>query len=857
MATPALGRLRRTTDITLPSDGDDPTDLDALAAKLGGGDDPATTSAPPQDLDALAARLGGGDAPAAGRAAAGGPRGQGGPGGRLSGPGASRTGNPEQSYPTPGGMARDTGTALIHSITEPYDPRNATGRQNLVATGAGVATTALASKLTGPFAPLVQIAAPIVMSGLAGGGEAAAEGDPDYLRAGVLQSINEFIGGTLGITERWIGRRAVAGNIARNAQRELDSELTNQRLANRDVSAGIRARVRQDVEAQTILKQAEIDAAKTRAATGVDHVRSMVEGRVTAARTAGDRSVANARASTSESRAVGLHATRAARVQAAEAVAQTELDNAGRLHTIASDYDAILGAPPSRLAPGENTAVVIGPQGPAQQALRTAGERVKASAQTGPPIAVAPLQAELDNLLAGARPSVFAQAADGGQAAQVADLAAAGMHPDAVAAIQAQLGAQGIPPTHPISGVLGQLRGVTEPTISFADAHKLKELLDQNVNWDATSKKHVERITKALRNTLRDQLAVHEPYNQATAAYAHIVPLYEKGVGRALKQAIRSGNPDRVAALLDPAKPASARNLKRLLVDMSAAGGDRAVGEHAWDSVVDTFTHDKIVRGEGGLGKLTDRVHNLLTQSPEFAATVFNTPERRQQLGRYVELGEAFTAAQAAADARLAAQREAGRAAVQGVRAAGDDVVAGTRTNTTAVQRVARAGVQAATRSGRQELQTATREGTRGVTTTTRLANQRLSDVRSAGAEDLITARHAGADATREIQSRIGDLRASSIGPYMKEDRALEDAAHAAVAVGQVGKFWGTYNMLRLLRGPRQADLLQYMAASPARTQMAVRFLQSRLPDRAAAAFMREILSRPEAQQPASEKEIP
>lgn len=272
-------------------------------------------------------------------------------------------------------------------------------------------------------------------------------------------------------------------------------------------------------------------------------------------------------------------------------------------------------------------------QGPAKSALDQVGEAVESSAKSGPALPTAPLKARLDDLadqitpLPSELPQSVTMAVSGNK-----------LSPELTKKFIEQLGLE---PEHPLPAVLNKLRsslaGVEE--IPFEDAHKIKRTLDDAVNWDSPAKKQAQQITKAIRNTLRDLMAVHEPYNAATATYADTVQLHRKGIAPQLqKQAV--ANPESLVKLIKPDEPTKLQMLKDLLLTEAPKGGGKTQGEAAWNATRAAWTHERLIKGL--IEKLPDRIAKM---DPTFREAMFGDPQGKAILSNLQQIADGFTSA--------------------------------------------------------------------------------------------------------------------------------------------------------------------------------------------------------------------
>jgi len=130
-------------------------------------------------------------------------------------------------------------------------------------------------------------------------------------------------------------------------------------------------------------------------------------------------------------------------------------------------------------------------QGPSKAVKDQLGRDVEAAAVQGPPIPTKPLKDRLADLSAQVTPMASHQ--------QMPKIA--GFTPAQTQALVAKNPSLMLPPDHPLPTILAKVEeaigGSTE--IAFEDAHKIKRLLDDAVNWDSPARKQVQQITKGFR----------------------------------------------------------------------------------------------------------------------------------------------------------------------------------------------------------------------------------------------------------------------------------------------------------------------------------------------------------------------
>jgi hypothetical protein len=347
---------------------------------------------------------------------------------------------------------------------------------------------------------------------------------------------------------------------------------------------------------------------------------------------------------------------------AAHSGMREELNKA--IDVAASDTTAArsrLAATQSPVTPSRAGQMVEGvAQGPAKDVKDQLGKNVLATAQSGPRLPTAPLVKRAEELSNQITPMASHEPAALETVAQASEpVAESGIKSDLAtrkstsgALTPAELKdllAQSTGPDHPLPGVLSDIyQKITEnPHIEFDDAHKMKRLLDEAVNWDSPAKKQVQQITKGFRVTLRDLMAAHEPYNQATSDYAQVAKLYEKGVTPKLHKAILD-DPEVAVRKIDWQHPTQARLLKNLTVDVPKQGteGGAQQGEAAWNALRASWTHEKLVRL--GPEKMLAEMQKMegSGNGQEFIKTMYGDPAGQTVWGNLKQIGAAFQSLQ-------------------------------------------------------------------------------------------------------------------------------------------------------------------------------------------------------------------
>ena len=559
-----------------------------------------------------------------GRGAGGaGPLGQGGPAGPGAQPSAQQTAVP----PTP---ALSIGRQLV----EPFNPMTPEGRTNLVAGGASLAAGMMTGGAGATLGPLgvraTQVLAPILASTAAATAEVTAEnlitGDQrNPLVEGALQGGFEAAGQLFpGIPAARVGRTLQGPGIAHATLKEL------RRREGAVVAEG---------KALVASVQSKVDEALG-AANAIKNVGVL--------------------------RGPG----------AAAKLADFELEGASQLADVARQYDDLLKQSPSLLKAGETAAATL--RGPAKQALDSLGKQVAEAAKGGPPIPLAPIKELLSDLAAKWRPEEIFGSQGEAAATKLADVSArppgaAPGHRMSPVEFRALLEKFNNAPKDEatlklLPGILGRVQEVVGETIDFETAHTLKQILDSSVNWDRRAKPIVQRITKAARTALREQMAGYEPYDTATAAYHSLIPLYTKGIGqRMIKLA---GTPDGAVAIAEMLKSGDASKalvLRNLLVDQASAGGNLSMGQSAWNQVRSAYTYQNLF--EGGIAQMGKRLDDLLTTRPEFVRAVYNDEPGQMVLQNIATLADSYAKG-------VDLLKQSGQAAVAGAKATGERAMA-------------------------------------------------------------------------------------------------------------------------------------------------------------------------------------
>lgn len=443
--------------------------------------------------------------------------------------------------------------------------------------------------------------------------------------------------------------------------------------------------------------------------------------------------------------------------------------------------------------------------GPAQTSKERLGAAVEAAAETGPQVPWTPIRNRVEAMYAKTQPAAISAPAGGEIPADIQGY----LSNQTPQQIRAFMEKAGIPleEAHPLPGVLAKLQEVPTESISFADAHKFKRLLDDAIGWkpagavQAPARGQLKQVTKGIRKEIRTAMSGHQPYEQATAGYSAASKLFgEKGLARKI-QAAAEANPDAlVNALVKVNEPERLRMLREVLLHHAEQGGGEvgaAQGQNAWAAVQSTVMYQHLIKPgidqwEKSLAKLHPEFLQTLTQEP-YAKAVFT---RLQTLAQAVKASEA----QAAAESRVIASQQASH-------------TAGSAT------RKAEAGVEGL------GLRRTRLEAARGV------QEARRSPLTPRPGEDFIG---------RQLTNQEEAFRKSSLGNPASTTQQISDLTYAATAPpGSPRQMAG---MARLLwRGPKANDLIHWASLSDQNTQMVVHALSGQNSAQAVSALMRGV----------------
>jgi hypothetical protein len=297
-------------------------------------------------------------------------------------------------------------------------------------------------------------------------------------------------------------------------------------------------------------------------------------------------------------------------------------------------------------------------QGPAKSVLDQAGQAVEEAAASGPMVNLGAVREKLQAVSQQMLPP--GGAAPNPDTAFLTEAHRALMSPQDLAALQA------VESSHPIKGLLGQLQNLGDE-IDFAEAHRIKRLLDEAVNWDSPAKKLVQQATKGVRQVLRESMAGHAPYDEATKAYADLVPLFRKGLAPKLRKQIVE-NPELLVNSIKPNRPTEVQMIKDLLLTQAEKGGGGAEGQVAWDALRSEWTFEKVINGpvEG----LSDRLAKL---PAEFRSTFYDDAAGQQVLSNLEQIAAAYADAIKSGKIALSSEKLGTKVARTQIKEAGEN----------------------------------------------------------------------------------------------------------------------------------------------------------------------------------------
>ncbi len=332
---------------------------------------------------------------------------------------------------------------------------------------------------------------------------------------------------------------------------------------------------------------------------------------------------ASVRTTLSETLEGAADSIRSIRSKVGATVAGAKAGTAAQVEKLSQALGNVPGGPPPATV-GRQVNKVI--QGPAKSVLEQAGAKVEETAASGPMVNLAPVRAKI------AQVSEQLRRPNAGPPAETAYLTAshrALMKPEDLALLQQ------VESNHPVKGILGELQELGDE-IPFAEAHRIKRLLDETVNWESPAKKIVQQATKGVRQELRAAMSGHGPYDEATAAYQNLIPLFRKGIAPRLKKQIAE-NPELAVNTITANKPTQVQMIKELLLTQAKEGGGEAEGQAAWNALRSEWTFRKVVQGP--ITGLKARLEKL---PDDFRAVFYDDQAGKQVLDNLQQISTAY-----------------------------------------------------------------------------------------------------------------------------------------------------------------------------------------------------------------------
>jgi hypothetical protein len=682
---------------------------------------------------------------------------------------------------------------FVDDLVQSFDPRTRAGRTNYAAMAGDAAGAFIAPGGAGLMAKTARVLLPVLGATVGAGGMAAVEntietGSPQLGEAATTGALQGGLATAAGRAALWpirtLWRGVVGTEVANATARTLTEAAENTRQTNRIT----------------------VDAVRTDAANIVDQVRSRVHATIA---TVKDATRSAQRILTGE----GEQHVAAAQRLSGDKLAATELENATAIADATAAFNDVL----AHTRPGNSTvnATVSNVlQGPAKRALDLVGKQVEDAANVDMVVPFTPVTTALRSAVNNAKPPEIFNPADAvpGIGYVMSAVRSAGLKDGAAAATVGSANAMERSSFEkaiasqinmaqaerlPVPQLL-QLLNQAPNEISFHTAHAVKRLLDEGVRWDRPARAINEQLTKNIRIVLRRQMSAvgNEPYEQATAKYAALIPLYRDGIGKQIHKLVKTpGGADRLSRMLDDKNPAQADVLRTLLVTQAGQGGDEAAGLEAWNAMRASFVYRKLL--DGGAAKFPQKLSALLDK-PEFVRNVFGDDTGKQVIANLSRIADGLTRAETEAAARLA--------------------------STKSITEVGEAEAAAVVSTAK----TALADRMRGALATTRAAG--AGDIRAArttGADRVREANRAAGDATRAVRAKATEFKESSLAPFTK--RTLDEIGADALRItaGGVKSWWGALALTRLLHAPNGKDILEWAAYSNVNTGKLMAILES------------------------------
>jgi Transglycosylase SLT domain len=487
--------------------------------------------------------------------------------------------------------------------------------------------------------------------------------------AGGEQGLYDVAGQAIALPARAIGKRVVQKGVSKAAQEYFEATRRGTVDTLETALDSLRSTVRRAgygrKEAGVALKaggEAAISTAEAAKQAGL-HAAEGAErgaaGRLTEAQETAKLAMRGVR----REGAAGIRAARSASqqgVEEARAAAQASQEG------VRAGWRSGIGTAPGEIPTGQSVLDIL--EGPASEARTKMGRAVDAAAKNGPAVDITPLADEAQRLL---DEEILPQAQrfPGGAAVERAP----GAPPGSLAQLSAKMAAaqEEEVAKNPVARLVVKILNARQmgAKVPFEQLHAWKSELQTALAsagaYDRTAATVGQRQTKHLAAEMRRALSAagHAPYEQATAAYADLMPLFEHGYADQLAQAAID-RPERIVQMINPNEPTSVRMLTKLLTDVAEHGGGpegRAQGEQALGALRRAWLDRNVLRG--GIEQLPEALAKLKAK-PEFVDALFNTPESKQALDNIQALATLWQDELAKAETSVQAAKRTGKAGV-------------------------------------------------------------------------------------------------------------------------------------------------------------------------------------------------
>jgi len=326
-----------------------------------------------------------------------------------------------------------------------------------------------------------------------------------------------------------------------------------------------------------------------------------------------------------------------------------------------------------------------------------------------------------------------------------------------------------------------------EDTVTFQAGHQLKKSLDDGINFGVRAQTQPTQLAKAMRSGLADLLNDFTPYADANRAFGRVAQLMDDNAVVAQLKKNAFDNPESLVNTLKPDDSTSMRLLRDLLTTVPTGDVDTQIGRQAWDTVRSAWTHQHLIRK--GIENLGKRIDDL---DPETAAVLYGDAKGQAIIDNLRQIDAAYREAIQVAAERTAAAQVTGATTKDAIRAAGRGTID---------------TIQTAGAARRLELG----QETEAIKKVRELMSRATPDEQALGDSTLATAQNL-------TQIQVDIARAVFLAP---------------------GGAWQLISTLRLVKGPRGADLIRWASHSPRGTRFLVEAFTSPLPGAGIASLVR------------------